>query len=51
LQAPVPKPPAGLDYGEDEDSSKYTLSVTPPEENSYGTWQVVVTPRIIQDHL
>ncbi|HOK32403.1 MAG TPA: type II secretion system protein, partial [Limnochordia bacterium] len=44
LQDPVPKPPAGLNYKDGVDSSNYTLSVTPPEENSDGTWQVVVTP-------
>ena len=49
LQNPVPKPPAGLDYGEDEDSSEYTLSVTAPEENNDGIWQVVVTPGIISE--
>lgn len=45
----IPKPPEGLDYGEVEDSSKYTLSVTRPEENDDGTWQVVVTPGIISE--
>jgi len=49
LQEPVPKPPAGLNYEGGVDSSKYTLSVTPPEENSDGTWQVVVTPGIIPE--
>lgn len=49
LQLPVPKPPEGLDYGKDEDSSKYALDVTPPEENKDGTWQVVVTPGIISE--
>jgi hypothetical protein len=45
LQNPVPKPPAGLDYG---DVDSYTLSVTPPEEND-GIWQVDVTPGIISE--
>ena len=49
LQEPVPKPPAGLNYGDVEDSSKYTLAVTPPEENDGGIWQVVVTPGIISE--
>lgn len=49
LQEPVPKPPEGLSYGDDVDSSNYTLSVTAPEENSDGTWQVVVTPGIISE--
>lgn len=49
LQKPVPKPPAGLDYGDDVDSSKYTLSVTAPQGNSDGIWQVVVTPGIISE--
>jgi type IV pilus assembly protein PilA len=49
LQEPVPKPPAGLDYGEDEDSSEYTLDVTAPEENDGSTWRVVVTPGIIPE--
>ena len=50
LQKPVPKPPAGLDYGADEDySSEYTLYVTAPEENNDGIWQVVVTPGIIPE--
>ncbi len=49
LQKPVPKPPAGLDYEDGVDSSKYTLSVTGPQENSDGTWQVVVTPGIIPE--
>ena len=44
----VPKPPEGLDYG-GEDSSEYTLDVTPPEENSYGIWQVDVKPGIISE--
>ena len=48
LQEPVPKPPEGLNYGDVEDSSEYTLSVTPPE-NSDGIWQVVVTPGIISE--
>lgn len=45
----VPKPPEGLNYGEGVNSSAYTLSVTPPEENEDGTWQVVVTPGIISE--
>lgn len=45
----IPKPPAGLDYGNVEDSSKYTLSVTPPEGNSDGIWKVVVKPGIISE--
>lgn len=51
LQEPVPKPPAGLDYGEDEDPSEYTLDVTAPgeEENDGSTWQVVVKPGIISE--
>lgn len=49
LQEPVPKPPAGLNYGDGVDSSKYTLSVTAQQENSDGTWQVVVTPGIISE--
>lgn len=51
LQEPVPKPPEGLNYGDVEDSSKYTLSVTAPgeEENDGSTWQVVVTPGIISE--
>lgn len=51
LQEPVPKPPEGLDYGEDEDSSEYTLDVTAPgeEENDGSTWQVVVKPGIISE--
>ena len=49
LQKPVPKPPAGLDYEDGVDSSKYTLSVTGPQENSDGTWQVVVKPGIISE--
>ncbi|WP_461365756.1 competence type IV pilus major pilin ComGC [Candidatus Darwinibacter acetoxidans] len=44
LQKPVPKPPAGLDYGDDVDS--YTLSVTPLQE---GIWQVDVKPGIISE--
>lgn len=44
----VPKPPAGLDYG-GEDSSAYTLSVTGPEENDDGIWQVEVKPGIISE--
>lgn len=47
LQEPVPKPPEGLNYGDGVDS--YTLSVTPPEEDSDGTWRVVVTPGIISE--
>lgn len=46
LQEPVPKPPKGLDYG---DVDSYTLSVTGPEENDDGMWQVVVTPEIISE--
>lgn len=49
LQEPVPTPPEGLNYGDVEDSSKYTLDVTPPEENKDGTWRVVVTPGIISE--
>lgn len=49
LQEPVPKPPAGLNYGEGVNSSAYTLSVTGPKENEDGTWQVVVTPGIISE--
>ena len=51
LQAPVPKPPAGLDYEDGVGSSKYTLSVTAPgeEENDGSTWQVVVKPGIISE--
>lgn len=49
LQEPVPKPPAGLDYGEDEDPSEYTLDVTGPKENEDGIWQVVVKPGIISE--
>ncbi len=49
LQEPVPKPPAGLDYDDDVDSSEYTLYVTAPEENKDGIWQVVVTPGIISE--
>ena len=50
LQGPVPEPPAGLDYdGFAEPPSEYTLSVTRPEENDDGTWQVVVTPGIISE--
>ena len=51
LQEPVPEPPEGLKYGEGVNSSAYTLSVTPPEEeeNKDGTWQVVVTPGIISE--
>ena len=47
----VPKPPEGLPYGDVEDSSKYTLSVTAPgeEENDGSTWQVVVKPGIISE--
>ena len=47
LQEPVPKPPEGLNYGDGVDS--YTLSVTAPQENSDGTWQVVVKPGIISE--
>lgn len=46
LQKPVPTPPEGLDYG---DVDSYTLSVTGPQENSDGIWQVVVTPGIIPE--
>lgn len=49
LQKPVPTPPEGLNYGEGVNSSAYTLSVTPPEENSDGIWRVVVTPGIISE--
>ena len=50
LQEPVPKPPAGLDYGEGVDySSEYTLDVTGPEANEDGIWQVVVKPGIISE--
>lgn len=42
----VPKPPEGLNYG---DVDSYTLDVTPPEENTDGIWQVVVTPGIISE--
>lgn len=47
LQEPVPTPPEGLKYEDVEDSSKYTLDVTAPEENDGSTWQVVVMPGII----
>lgn len=46
LQKPVPKPPKGLDYG---DVASYTLSVTAPQGNSDGIWQVDVTPGIISE--
>ena len=49
LQKPVPKPPEGLNYGDVEEPDEYTLSVTGPQENSDGTWQVVVTPGIISE--
>lgn len=49
LQEPVPEPPEGLNYGDVEDSSKYTLDVTAPEENDGSTWQVVVKPGIISE--
>ena len=49
LQKPVPKPPAGLDYDDGVEPLEYTLSVTPPEENSDGIWQVDVTPGIISE--
>lgn len=49
LQEPVPTPPEGLDYEAGVDSSKYTLSVTPPQGDSDGIWQVVVTPGIISE--
>ena len=49
LQKPVPKPPAGLDYDDGVEPSKYTLSVTGPQENSDGIWQVDVTPGIISE--
>lgn len=49
LQEPVPKPPEGLPYGDNVDSSEYTLSVTAPQGNDDGIWQVVVTPGIIPE--
>lgn len=46
----IPKPPEGLKYDDVEGSpSEYTLSVTRPEENDDGTWQVVVKPGIISE--
>lgn len=46
LQEPVPKPPAGLDYG---DVEEYTLDVTPPGDDDDGIWQVDVKPGIISE--
>jgi len=48
LQA-APKPPEGLDYGEDVTDDGYTLKVTPPEENEDGIWKVEVNPGIISE--
>lgn len=49
LQEPVPEPPEGLPYGDNGDSSEYTLYVTGPGENEDGMWQVVVKPGIISE--
>ena len=49
LQEPVPKPPEGLNYGDVEDSSEYTLDVTPPGDDDDGIWQVDVKPGIISE--
>lgn len=46
----IPTPPEGLDYeGFEVQPSAYTLSVTAPEENSDGIWQVDVKPGIISE--
>lgn len=50
LQEPVPTPPEGLDYDDaGEPPYEYTLTVTPPEGNSDGIWQVEVKPGIISE--
>lgn len=46
----IPTPPEGLDYDDaGEPPYEYTLTVTPPEGNSDGIWQVEVKPGIISE--